>query len=99
MQFLALEVLRNTPAVTTLSCLFFYVFLVMCACCSWRTGLAAKASGERSEFPPAFDVVRPPPLCYKIRTILFGETARLGTGTLVFTKYLVYGRCASDHRS
>lgn len=57
MQFLALEVLRNTPAVTTLSCLFFYVFLVMCACCSWRTGLAAKASGERSEFPPAFDVV------------------------------------------
>lgn len=31
------------------------------------------------EFPPAFDVVKP--LCLKIRSILFGEAARLGIGT------------------
>ncbi|KAM4067554.1 kinase [Hirsutella rhossiliensis] len=32
-----------------------------------------------NQFPPVFDVVKP--LCLKIRTLLFGETARLDIGT------------------
>ena len=63
---------------------FFYVLLRMCARCScankFGEGYMTINGLERimSEFPDNFGAVKP--LCLKVRSIMFGDTARLSIG-------------------